>query len=158
MAAVVAVVAVGVGWLVWPGDERPEPRARVYTDASACLLTPAAGVGDKAAAPVWAGMQEASLATRGKVSYLEVNGAQTADNAVTYLGTLSVGGCDLILAAGAGPVAALDARASAYPKLRFVAVGGGKAQANVTVVREADAAATTAKVRDLVHDALASKD
>jgi hypothetical protein len=153
--AVVALLAVAgvVGWLVWP-DDRPDPRATVYTDRSACLLTPAAGVTDKDAAPVWAGMQQASQETKGKVSFLEVDGPQTAANASSYLGTLAAGKCDLVLVAGAAQVAALDERASSFPNVRFLAVGGAKDQANVDLVSAADAASTTDGVRVAVKDAL----
>jgi hypothetical protein len=149
------VIAGGLtAWLLMRGGDGPDPRARVYTAATACLLTPEAGVQDKAAAPVWAGMQQASLATNGKVSYLEVSGPQTGANAASYLGTVSVGGCDLVLVAGPAPIAALDASAGAYPKVRFVSVGGGKAQANVSVITADAPAAITEKVRALVSDAL----
>lgn len=154
IAAVLVVLAGVLTWVLWPGDDRPDPRARVYTDASACLLTPAAGVVDPAAAPVWAGMQKASLSTRGKVSFLEVDGPQTGDNAKSYLGTLASGGCDLVLVAGAAPLAALGSSVTSYPKVHFVAVGGGTAQANVAVVGETDPAAITERVRSLVNDVL----
>ena len=153
--ALLVLVAGVLTWVLWPGDDRPDPRARVYTDASACLLTPAAGVVDKAAAPVWAGMQQASLATRGKVSFLEVDGPQTGDNAKSFLGTVASGGCDLVLVVGPAPVAALDATAAAYPKVRFLAVGGGKPQANVAVLTETDPAAITERVRAQVNEVLA---
>ena len=152
--ALLVVVAGVLTWVLWPGDDRPDPRARVYQGTTACLLTPSAGVVDKAAAPVWAGMQQASLATRGKVSYLEVDGPQTGDNAKSYLGTVASGGCDLVLVAGAAPVAALDATAASYPKVRFLAVGGGKAQSNVSVITETDPAVVTERVRSQVESAL----
>jgi hypothetical protein len=41
-----------------------------------------------AAAPVWAGMQDASLATHAKVQYLQVTGEATVGNALPYLATL----------------------------------------------------------------------
>jgi hypothetical protein len=154
--ALLVVVAGVLAWVLWPGDDGPDPRARVYTDASACLLTPAAGVVDKAAAPVWAGMQQASLATRGKVSFLEVDGPQTGDNAKSYLATLVSGGCDLVLVAGAAPLAALDSSATSYPKVRFVAVGGGTASPNVSVVAGTDPATITERVRSLVDGVLTS--
>jgi len=150
--AVAAIVALGLTWLLWP--EEAEPRARQYTAATACLLTPAAGVADKDAVPVWDGMQKASLATHGKVRYLAVTGDQTAANAATYLATLAIGGCDLILAAGPAPAAAVDANANAYPGTRFVVIGAARTHSNVTPVTATDAAATTETVRDLVGTAL----
>jgi len=150
---VAAVLTVGLGWLLWPGGDE-EPRARQYTAATACLLTPAAGLTDEDAAPVWDGMQRASLATHGKVRYLAVTGDQTPANAATYLAALAIGGCDLILAAGSAPAAAVDANAAAYPAMRFVVVGAGNAHSNVTRVTEPDTAATTEAVRGLVGAAL----
>ncbi|OJF09814.1 hypothetical protein BG844_35695 [Couchioplanes caeruleus subsp. caeruleus] len=124
----------GLGaWLWWP-DSGPDPRARVYTEGTACLLTPAAGVADAQAAPVWVGMQRASLATLGKVQFLEVDGPQTGENAKTFLATLAAGRCDLVLTAGKAPNAALTAAAAAYPNARFVLVGKGSPQGNVSVV------------------------
>ncbi|GIM97816.1 hypothetical protein [Paractinoplanes toevensis] len=153
--ALVLVLAV-VGLVVWLSDDGVDLRARVYTQSSACLLTPAAGVSDPAAAPVWAGMQQASLATNGKVSFLEVDGRQTAENAATYLATLAQGDCDLVLVAGAGPVAALEQSSASFPQIHFVSVGGSKAQANVSVVADSDANAVSAQVKSLVESALRS--
>lgn len=149
--AAAVVVAGLITWAVWP-DDRPDPRATVYTEGSACLLTPAAGVTDRDAAPVWAGMQQASGETRGKVSYLEVDGPQTAENAASFLGTLAASKCDLVLVAGAAPVAALDDRASSFPNVRFLAVGGTKKQANVDVMAAGEG--VTGQVHDAVRDAL----
>ncbi|MCU7724928.1 hypothetical protein ODJ79_14470 [Actinoplanes sp. KI2] len=151
-AAAAAIAAVGLTWLLWPEDA--EPRARQYTAATACLLTPAAGLTDKDAVLAWDGMQKASLATHGKVRYLAVAGDQTPANAATYLATLAIGGCNLILAAGQAPAAAVDANAASYPAMHFVVVGAAKTQANVTKITEPDAAATTETVRTLVDKAL----
>ncbi|MFF5290090.1 hypothetical protein [Paractinoplanes globisporus] len=145
--AAVAVVAIVLTVVLVTRDD-PEPRARQYTAATACLLTPAAGVTDRDAVPVWDGMQKASLATHGKVRYLAVIGDQTPANAATYLATLALGNCNLILAAGPAPAAAVDANAAAYPKLRFVVVGAAKDQANVTALTN------PAAVTGLVTDAL----
>jgi len=130
---VVLLVAGLLVWAWWP-ESGPEPRSRVYTEATACLLTPAAGVADKQAAPVWAGMQRASLATRGKIQFLEVDGPQTGENAKTFLATLVSGRCDVILTAGSAPNAALVASAAAYPDARFVLVGNMPPQGNISVV------------------------
>jgi len=152
-ALVFVLVAVGLTWGLWP-EGSPDPRARVYTEATACLLTPAGGVVDKYAAPVWAGMQQASLATHGKVQYLEVDGPQTGENAKTYLATLIAGKCDLVLTAGEAPNAALAGSAVAYPKLRFVLVGKGQAQGNVSVLDAAEPSQVTERVRTVVTAAL----
>ncbi|MFC7279965.1 hypothetical protein ACFQS1_38910 [Paractinoplanes rhizophilus] len=148
-----AIAAAALVWLLWP-DDHDEPRARQYTAATACLLTPAAGVADHDTAPVWNGMQQASLATHGKVRYLAVNGDQTLANAATYLATLAIGGCDVILAAGSAPAAAVDANAATYPETRFVVVGTAQRHPNVTRVSEPDTATTTTTVRTLVTNAL----
>ena len=66
----------------------PAARARSYTDLQACLLTGERGLADPAAAALWAGMEQASLATHAKVSYLAVAGPQTSGNALPFLGSL----------------------------------------------------------------------
>jgi hypothetical protein len=150
--AATAIVAAGLVWLLWPGGD-PEPRARQYTAATACLLTPADGLANHDAALAWNGMQKASLATHGKVRYLAVTGDQTSTNAATYLATLAIGGCNMILAAGAAPVDAVDANSAGYPKTHFVVVGAANTQHNVTAVSESDTS-TTETVSKLVTDAL----
>ncbi|GLY01343.1 MULTISPECIES: hypothetical protein [Actinoplanes] len=157
-AAGVLVAAGVLTWALWPGTERPDPRSRVYTEASACLLTPAAGVVDEAVVPVWAGMQQASTETSGKVSYLEVDGPQTSENASTFLATLVQGDCDLVLAAGAAPADAVVRFAGQFPRTRFVAIGSSqdRALSNVVRVDETDAAQVTARVHDLVAEELRS--
>jgi hypothetical protein len=152
-AVAVLLVAGLLTWTLWP-DSRPDPRARVYLDTTACLLTPAAGVTDKEAAPVWAGMQQASLATRGKVQYLEVDGPQTSAQASTYLATLAGSKCDLIVTVGRAQNDALSHAASSYPKTRFVLVGNGAPQPNVTVVDGSDPTQVTDEVRAQVSKIL----
>ncbi|WP_412744174.1 hypothetical protein [Krasilnikovia sp. MM14-A1004] len=147
------LVAGLLTWALWP-DGRPDPRARVYTEATACLLTPAGGTADKQAAPVWAGMQQASLDTRGKVQFLEVDGPQTGDNAATYLGTLIGSKCDVVLTVGRAANAALDASAASHPNVHFVLVGSGKAQANVSIIGDSDPTKVTERVRSVVTDVL----
>jgi hypothetical protein len=159
--AAAVVVAAGLAtWALWPGDERPDPRSRVYTEASACLLTPAQGTTDASAAPVWAGMQQASTETRGKVSFLEVDGAQTAQNASTFLATLVNGGCDVVLAAGEAPSGAVLQGAGQFPQAKFIAVttvDDGKSLANVVRVTDSDPARVTSRVHDLVVEVLSAK-
>src|SRR5262249_6154599 len=75
---VIAVAAVAAGlvvWALWPAGA--PPRARPYLAFTACLLTDGQGIGGAAARPVWAGMSDASLATRVKVQYLPSVGAAT---------------------------------------------------------------------------------
>jgi hypothetical protein len=66
----VAVLVVGLAaWILWPS-----PRPRPYLAFTACLLTDEQGVAGSAAGAVWAGMQDASLATRAKVQYVPAVG------------------------------------------------------------------------------------
>src|SRR5688572_8099415 len=60
------LVVILLTWALWPATKET-PRERRYLDYTACLLTGEKGIADPAAAPVWAGMQEASLATHAKV-------------------------------------------------------------------------------------------
>lgn len=131
------LVVGGVTAIFWPsGDE--EPRARQYRDVVACLLTDDKGLNSPAAASVWAGMQDASLATLARVQYLEVDGAQTAKNAETFLASLAHGKCVLVLAVGEAPIGALTDGAERFPQTKFVAVGTGKSASNVSVLEVSD--------------------
>jgi hypothetical protein len=95
-----ALVVVGVLlWSIWPAGQA-EPRAREYRDVTACLLTDEQGVAGAQAAPVWEGMQDASLKTHGQVKYLAIAGEQNKDNASSFLGSLVVGRCAVIVAVG----------------------------------------------------------
>ncbi|KXK59682.1 hypothetical protein AWW66_22870 [Micromonospora rosaria] len=143
------MVAVLVGWALWPQPD-PEPRQRAYAAQTACLLTGAGGVADPVAQPVWAGMQEGSLATRVKVQYLEVDGAQTVANAETFLASLVQTRCDLILTVGEAPSGAVRATAARFPSARFVAFGPAEATSNVSVVDSSDPETVRRSARDLV--------
>ncbi|MEU8240979.1 hypothetical protein AB0C07_22275 [Actinoplanes missouriensis] len=136
--AMVAVVGGVVGWLVVRSDEGGE-RERRYRAEAACLLTDADGIRGAVAAPIWAGMQRASLETRVQVSFLAVNGAQTVPNAVGYLGGLLQGHCDLLVAVGTAPAGAVTEVAAKYPQQRFAVVGGAAA-GNVEGLGEGEAA------------------
>jgi basic membrane lipoprotein Med (substrate-binding protein (PBP1-ABC) superfamily) len=116
------VVVLVVLAVLLPQDE-PERRERVYGAATACLLTDAQGVAGAKAAPVWAGMQQASSKSGVKVQWLEVVGEQTPANGVTFLGSLAQGKCDLVLAAGDVPVNSVVQGAAKFPKTRFLVVG-----------------------------------
>lgn len=155
--ALLAVLAAIVTWIVWPEPEGPQPRAREYRDVTACLLTGERGIGGTEAAPVWAGMQEASLETLAKVQFLEVDGAQTAENAQTYLASLVQGRCDLVLAVGDAQLAAVAATAPKHPDLRFVSVGGTVTSANVSVVEETTPNQVRDQVSALVKEAVGPK-
>ncbi|MBO0870494.1 MAG: hypothetical protein J2P15_18210 [Micromonosporaceae bacterium] len=126
---------------------------RSYTSFQACLLTGEQGLADPAAAPVWAGMQQASLATDAKVSYLAVRGPQTADNALVFLNALMLRHCGLVLAAGRPERDAVVAQAGKYPSVRFAVVGGTSTAPNVMVLSGGDAAVRDGTARQMSHAA-----
>lgn len=124
VAALLVLIAVTT-WLLWPKPTTPPPpRARQYLDFTACLLTGQHGIQDPQATPVWAGMQQASLATHAKVQYIAVIGAQTSQNAASYLASLAQGHCRVIFTSGEAPAAAANQHASAYPSITFYVLGG----------------------------------
>lgn len=131
-------------------------RARVYTSFQACLLTGERGLADPASVPLWAGMQQASLATHAKVSYLAVRGPQTSDNALSFLGSLLIRRCQVVLAAGQPERDAIARRAGKYPSVKFAVVGGSSAAPNVTVLSGNAAAIRDAAARE-VSDAAGSQ-
>lgn len=150
VGAGVIVVALLV-WAWWP-EPRPAapPRARPYLAFTGCLLTDAHGVGGPAAAPVWAGLQDASLATHAKVQFLEVTGEQTADNAATFAASLAQSHCDLVFAAGPAPSAGIRQSAGAFPRVRFYLVGEPHPGSNISSVDGATPEATRADVARLL--------
>jgi hypothetical protein len=153
VSGVVAVCAgLVVVLLAWPsgGRQLPPPRARVYSQFDACLLTDANGVSGPAAAPVWAGMQAASLKTSGKVSYLSVYGPDTVANAEPYVNTLVQRKCDMVIAVGPTEVAAVRGRAAAFPSERFVVVDSGSSSGNVATVESSSGSAVPLAVQLLV--------
>lgn len=159
-AATAGVAAVGIvlGVLVTRPSHPaartlPPTRARAYTAFDACLLTDADGVAGAQAAPVWSGMQAASLSTAGKVSYLAVTGEDTAANAVPYVNTLVQRKCDLVLAVGAAEVAAARRQAAVFPHVAFVVVDAGSSAGNVTAVPPGKGSDVSAAVKDLVTTA-----
>jgi basic membrane lipoprotein Med (substrate-binding protein (PBP1-ABC) superfamily) len=121
-------LVVGCVWLLWPSA--PPPRAQQYLAFNACLLTGNDGV-TGAAAPVWSGMQDASLKTRAKVEFLPVFGEASKANALPYLASLVQRHCDVILAVGSAQIAAVSADAPARPRVHFVVVGGQVSAPNV---------------------------
>ncbi len=150
-AAAVVLVAV-VTWALWPSEL--EPRARPYLEYTACLLTDGHGVAGQPAAQVWAGMQDASLATHAKVQYLPVVGEETAANASPYLASLVQRQCRVVVAVGPAQVAAVVADAPKYPGVRFAVVGGGASGGNVTSVSATPPDGVRARVSALVADAV----
>jgi basic membrane lipoprotein Med (substrate-binding protein (PBP1-ABC) superfamily) len=130
------IVAVVLLVILWPSTTTralPPTRARHYTAFQACLLTDGQGLADPNVQAVWSGMQDASLATHAKVSYLAVAGPQTEGNAEPYANTLVQRQCSLIIAVGQSQVAAVESVARTHPRSRF-AVAGGHAASNVTVL------------------------
>ena len=152
VAAAVVLVAV-LTWALWPSGE-PAPRARPYLEYTACLLTDGQGVAGQPAAQVWAGMQDASLATHAKVQYLPVIGEETVANAAPYLASLVQRQCRVVVAVGSAQVAAVVADAVKYPGVRFAVVGGGVSGGNVTSVSATPADGVRARVSALVRDAV----
>jgi basic membrane lipoprotein Med (substrate-binding protein (PBP1-ABC) superfamily) len=146
-------------WVASGGSSsQPPARARVYSAYDACLLTGAGGIADPAAAPLWAGMQDASQATRAKVSYLAVSGPATAANTQPYLGALLVRHCNVIVTDGPAEQAAATADASRFPGVHFVIVGNAVAAANVTVLGGARSALRAAVAGLITKDANAAGD
>ena len=131
--AAVAVAGCVAAAVALSGSSAPAPaRARQYTTHQACLLTGPQGVSSGPAATVWAGMEDASLATHAKVSYLAAYGPATAGNALAYANTLVQRDCDLLVGAGAAPDQALAQVAGASPHTSFLLVAGdARGRANV---------------------------
>lgn len=148
-----AVVVAGLStWALWPDDPDPAPvRERQYREATACLLADDHGLEGDPAKAAWAGMQDASLATRVQVQYLAIVGPQTAENGVTFFNTLGAQHCSVIVAAGAVPVASMVQGYQQFPGVRFIAVGGDPKGAPLAVV----GAGSPDEVRSGVKDAVA---
>ncbi|WP_251063782.1 BMP family ABC transporter substrate-binding protein [Streptomyces sp. ISL-44] len=140
-ASVVLVLGlVGVWLFVGSGqDGPPDPRARQYKEFDACLLTDEKGiVAGAAAAPVWEGMQKASLETRARVTYVPVIGEPSAANARPFFNSLMQRKCDVVLAVGAPQVEVTEEGAKQHKQARFVVVDGSASAGNVTVAKSGD--------------------
>jgi basic membrane lipoprotein Med (substrate-binding protein (PBP1-ABC) superfamily) len=153
-AVVLGAVAT---WILWPSPKPEEqPRARQYLEFTACLLTDDQGITGPTGQPVWAAMQDASLATLAKVQYLSVAGPQTESNALPFANTLAQRHCDLIFAAGSAPAAAVRTAANSFPAVRFYVVtadapaAGAANPSNVRAVRTQD-------VASVIKDAVSSR-
>jgi hypothetical protein len=139
-AGVVVIAAATVAWGVWPSPSAA-PQTRRYLDTSACLLTGPDGiVSGTPAAPVWAAMQSASLATHVMVSYLSDTGPA---NVGPMLNTLIERRCGVIVATGdASAGVAAAGKANPHQQFLLVATSGAAVVAgtsNTTVVSQADA-------------------
>jgi hypothetical protein len=150
-AAVLAAAAVAAALLL---SRSPAPRARQYLAFTACLLTGPAGLADAQAAQAWAGLQQASLATRAKVQYLPVESGTTAAAATPYLASLTTRHCRVVVAVGGAQVSAVTAAAHRYRSVQFAVIGGASAGPNVTVVT-GGAAHVRAVIDSLVTTAVA---
>jgi hypothetical protein len=116
-----AVLAAGLAaWALWPAAApAPAPQARQYLDVSACLLTGPRGVTPGApAAPTWAAMEKASVATHVMVSYLP---ATAPADVPVLLNTLVQRRCGVIVAEDA-PSAQVARAAAANPHQQFLLV------------------------------------
>ncbi|MFJ8662209.1 BMP family ABC transporter substrate-binding protein [Streptomyces sp. NPDC093795] len=139
-AVLVLVLGLLGAWLFAGAEDRgtpPDPRARAYEDYDACLLTDERGIVSGApAAPVWEGMQAASLDKRIRVTYVPVMGEQSVANAVPFLNGLVQRNCEIVVASGAPQVTAAEAAVEKNPKIRFVTVAqeGGAAHDNLVRV------------------------
>ncbi len=144
--------------VLWPSSASvydPPARARQYLAFSACLLTGPAGLSDASARAVWSGMQEASSATRGKVTYLAAVGAAETVGAVTpFANSLVQQHCGLVLAVGAVEVQTTQSVAAVNMGVDFVLVGGGAVARNVAVVPAGAAAQVSARVASVVKNAV----
>jgi hypothetical protein len=119
-----ALVAVAVGIAVPLLTVYRAPQARQYLNVSACLLTDPSGVvPGTPAAPVWAAMQSASLATRVMVSYLPDTGPSDVS---PMLSTLAQRNCGLIITTPAAAGRAVSA-ARAYPRQQFLIITADRA-------------------------------
>lgn len=150
--AVGVTTAALLSWLLWPSAE-PAPRERQYQATTACLLTDDKGVTGEPASTVWAGMQEASLASHIKVQYLAVHGPQTMANALTYFNTLGVQNCTMILAAGPTPVDAMVHGHAQFPDIAHVAVGGDATDPKITAIPSVPGAQIRPEVTKVVSTA-----
>lgn len=134
----VLLVLIGITILVWPrGRQLPPMRAREYRDVDTCLLTGPAGITDSQAAEVWAGLQDASAATRVRVSYLSVVGPETQANALPFVQSLVQKNCAVIVATGPVEVGAAAGVARDHREIHFVLIGGTRSGDNVVIVAPA---------------------
>jgi basic membrane lipoprotein Med (substrate-binding protein (PBP1-ABC) superfamily) len=128
----------------------PPPRAVVYTDFQACLLTGPQGLADSTAATVWSGMQDASTATHAKVSYLAVAGPDTAGTVSPYVATLVQRKCNIVLTTDAIAADAITQAATQHADVRFVTVSGSAGSGHVTTISP-----DSATVSRLIQEAVA---
>jgi hypothetical protein len=103
----------------------------------------------------WSAGGRALPPARARVSYLAVTGPATAAQAEPFAGSLLVGGCKVVVAAGAAERSAALAEAARFSSVRFVVTGAAAGNPpNVTALvftpaglRAGVASAVTAAVR-----------
>lgn len=150
--AVVVVVGAVLAVVLWPSPSpapyRPPARARVYKAFTICLLTGPQGVAGAEAAPVWAGVEKASVATDDQAQFLAATGSpETVGSVTPYVNTLVQQQCGLVVAVGAPEIAAVESVAAANRNVRFLVVGGGSSAVNVQVVGGSSADAVSSAVQ-----------
>ena len=150
--AAVVLAACLLGWLVRPSPSHipGAVSVRQYLDVKACLLTGSGGVSDGSAAAAWAGLRDASLATKAMVSYQPVIGPATGSAALPYLASLAQRQCRVIVAVDTGPVAAAVSDAARFGQIRFLVIAARRSSANVTAIPPAPAAQLRTAVRAAV--------
>ena len=152
VAALLAVAGV-TAWALWP---RPAaaPHARHYLNVSACLLTDPKGiVPGTPAAPVWAAMQSASLATHVMVSYLPATGPADVK---PMLNTLIQRQCGVIIATGTATAGVIEAgKANPHQHFLLVAAPGSAAVAGTPNTAIVSTAAAPGRIDQAIR-ALAS--
>jgi len=157
--AVVAAVAGGIVWVVWPSGRHvydPPANTRKYIAFTACLLTGPVGLADPQARAVWSGMEAASSATNAQVSYVSVpvGSADTVGVATPLANSLVQQRCGVIVAVGATEVATVQIVAAQHTAMRFVLVGGGSPASNVAVLPQAGVSSVSSRVQTTVRDAV----
>jgi hypothetical protein len=160
LGVTLTVATALIGVLIWPAQSggvkihQSAARVRLYSPYTACLLTGPKGLADPVAAPVWAGLREASASTTAQISYLTIMGPDTTANAETYINTMALRGCSTILAAGAVPADGALKAASSWSNRRLIAIEPASAEAkppgNLTVIGRTAPAALAAQIKTLV--------
>lgn len=143
-------LAAAVALLVRGNSPQAPTRASQYTASTACLLTDSHGINAAPASTVWAGMEDASMATRAKATYLTVNGPDTAANAIPYANSLIEERCNVVLAVGTPQTGALIQIATHNPKTSFVIVGNSTASATANLKTISITANTRSQVEQTV--------
>jgi basic membrane lipoprotein Med (substrate-binding protein (PBP1-ABC) superfamily) len=153
------LVAVGVvAALLWPsgapaGPYRPPLRVRSYNAFTICLLTGPQGIASATAAPVWAGVEEASNETSDQAQYLAAAGSpETVESVTPFVDSLVQQQCGVIVAVGPVEVLAAQSAAALNKSTKFILVGKGSTESNVRVESVTSKSATTAAIETAIGD------